>query len=331
MVLPLESGALFTSSSITPLGGFDGYHIGYQRVLVDHNGNGYEEHLFHMDDEEDLYDDYPSSPPDFRPLQGFEQRADIINEANLTLSSSKTIVDTLGTLRHPLLGMRYVAANLSSFSSLSNQYPITIFGIVTDLTRVIETQQTLDNVLSITKYDYQSSAYHYQPWKITTTNSDGKQYSSQLKYMSEYSPSTALRDTFIKRNILTIPYETLSFEGATQIGGGRTEFAFYKADGTLGSGVGADPYPRYQKKYEITTSGSGWGTGSWSTEMTHNSYTSDGLIKSKTKKGWSPTTYTYDANKLLKTTTYQGHTTERFYKTGTRLLDKIRGGRWDRS
>ena len=320
----LESGALFTSSSINPLGGFDGYHVGYQRVLVGYNGNGFEEHLFHMDDEEDLYDDYPTTPPNFRPLQGIEQRVNIQDQNKVTLQSSMNVLDVLPTLLHYLVGTRFEVVNLSSFGALNNQYPHNTYNIITDSKRILHAEQTLDNVLSIIDYEYQSNSYHYQPWKITTTNSDGTQYSSQFKYLSEYSLSTALRDTFIDRNIVAIPYETLSFEGSTQIGGGRTEFDFYKADGTLGTGVGADPYPHYQMKYEITTSGSGWASGSWSTELTNILYTSDGLIKSKTKKGWSPTIYTYDANKLLKTTTYQGHTTERFYKTGTRLLDKIR-------
>ena len=320
-----DATALFRSTSLIPLGGFDGYHIGYREVIEDHGDNGSIYHQFYTEDPANIYAQYPAIPPTYRPKEATPKQSKVRNENGSIEQSSTTYLDSMTNMEVTLPGLRYVVDNLASFGHLTDKYPITTYALKTDLERPIRQNATTDGVTTSTTYVYNNSNIHFNPQQVKMTNSDGTSYRTDYKYTIEYSLNAVIQDTFEKRNMISIPYQTYHRFGSsnTPINGSRVQYDMYKANGIQGTGVGADPYPRFIQEYQRTwTNGVlSPASGAWTTELTRINYTPDGLVKTENTTGWNNTTYTYQ-NKLLTSKTYIGHTSSYLYHLGSRLLDR---------
>ncbi len=318
--------ALFRSNSLLPLTGYDGSHIGYDRVLVHYNGSGTMEHRFYTDFSGIMPDPhYPPEPPQYKPKVGVDYESHVRTSNNTEIQYTDTKHELHTANSYGLLGTPYTVENLSDFSgyNFSNyEYPYNIYTIRSNIMRPIRVITTLDDVIDTTLLAYEvSDTMVFSPIKITTSNSDGTVYENHTRYTSQYigGIDTALSN----RNMISIPYASFTLVNGDTIAGSQIVFDHYKTTGFLGQDTGSDPFPHYFKQYQRTWNNGVLQPGQWSTELTIESYNSFGQIKQSRSKGWLSRSNTYNADKLLATQSFNGFTTTFEYYPNSRLLNKI--------
>jgi len=320
----LGKNAVFRSESIAPIAGFDGSHIGYERVIVSHNGSGSEEHIFYPDYSNVFPDPiYPPEPPQYKAQAGMMKSSFVYTQAATEIQSTNTIHEVEN--RSYLNGLAYTVDDLSDFSGNNlPDYPYNQYTLATDIIRPIEVVTHLDQVYDTTNYNYDLSHPHFNPQKITTSNSNGTVYENLIDYTVNYTGATGVSSALSDRNIVSLPYASYTLANGDTIVGSRLTFDLFTATGALGGGTGSDPLPHFIEKYERTWTDDLLQPGHWSTEMTIKEYNQFAQIKTSQQKGWSDQTYVYDASdKVLKSKTFSGFTTAYDYYPNSRLIQTI--------
>ena len=282
---------VFFDNSIVPLSGFQGNHIGYARVIEDHEGNGWKEFKFFTEDEDIdpsfSYDmpNYPYPPEQLRVIFGNEKESSSFKETGEKIESLKQ-----GALEAPytfsngtMLKSTYrpvAVEGPNGSQGLSTAAMWYVYKIRNRIPYLVDVSEyDLDGVVKTTTYEYNGINLtdpllrHYFPTAVQFNNSDGKQYRTETFYAPEMGESA-----LTNRYMIGIPVKETKLVNGNIVGGYRKAY-------------NGDAYPiRY---YEILQGGGELQRG----EIT--SYNAQGFPNNFIPMGFSQVNYQWGANRML--------------------------------
>ena len=145
-------GTWFRASSIVPLGSFEGYHVGYKRVLEKQNGNGYVEHNF-FTEVRNTSVDFPMPPDPPTVLNGKLSQQSYYNESGIEVkkientphsSDQKTIAPGYA------YKLFYRDVDCSPYSNTTQAlFKVTSYPLTTTYYRLKESIKYLDGVKAV--------------------------------------------------------------------------------------------------------------------------------------------------------------------------------------
>ncbi|MEM6767657.1 MAG: RHS repeat domain-containing protein, partial [Bacteroidota bacterium] len=214
---------LIQSSPVTPMGNFQGNHIGYRRVVEGMEGNGYTEHLFTIEPNiKTLTDSYPYSPQEFLAKDG---------KPYMVKTYKQGSGEALQTIRYESQSdlYTYIPGNMyKAYQTVVSQagggsntyYSFKPYKIRTAPYRIRKETRILDQVTASTSYEYDAQKRHLFPTKTITTNSDGRIMEERVKYPAEYVHSLAFGEgsqvriqDLLDLHMIGVPVETQQWEG----------------------------------------------------------------------------------------------------------------------
>ncbi len=333
--------ASWKSTSITPMGNFEGYHIGYKRVVEEFNGNGKTIYTFLADELPSPYSyNFPSPPEPVRVRNSNVSTTQVANAANAVVSSSSITprANSYFTFAdQPVKGLKILVSPVcygSGWSGSVTAYLVTPYSIRTGIYQVESKIETTDGVSTQTTYGYQTAGQYLFPKTITTKNSDQVTQVVDNTYPADV-PVTAFNyipDSLTIRNIINHPVETKILVNGVQVDGTKTEWRFFDATGPT-SLPSIYLYPWKFSRYEQTWNSAGTlQTGVMETQSTVDQYYIGGTAQigagyplKWTKANWPSEIYEWELGGLLKKRTYQGFVKEYTWIPSTRLLQQSKG------
>ncbi|NJL75160.1 MAG: hypothetical protein HC892_09115 [Saprospiraceae bacterium] len=277
------SGLTFFATSVTPLANFNGYTVGYQRVVTSSTGNGKTEYFHHVefDSTFDPAQSYPYSPDIARVRDGNVKAVKTYKESDanipIQIAENQILNESYEYLTDHIIykGYGYPVYRPDN-TFLGDAIYIKSYQVRTAPFRMQTIINTLDNVTTTTSYTYDPTNQHLQPITETTTNSDGTQYRTGKKYVFD-QPGGAYQD-MIAKNIIAQPI--LVSQEAIRNGVvsflGDTELFYQRFDQNTGllNNSSADSHPRlsYLEEFQITWDANGQSVEQVSLEQTINSY-----------------------------------------------------------
>ena len=339
------NGVIFFDQSYVPLSSFDGRHVTYSHVKESLNGNGYKTYKYISSiDYQNFYNPtYPATPAKLNPYHGKPTYVKQYNENNAIIAETNTAAQG-NPLTYTLPNTIYKFTSGITFkgtpsfpgsggnsSELHRMYLSIPYQMETSVYRVAQVEEIIDNVSTITTYEYDYDYFdgnpendHYFPTKINITNSDSTTYTTHNEYPFNFSG--AVYDSMVSRNMIATPIRTTIEVDGNQIDGSYQICDFFNSSGAP-DGSGNDPiYPKIFQRYETTWDENGSPvTGIWDLQGTILEYDMTvGKPKRFQQHGWEEETYTWDAtNKQLKTRNYKDFTWTYNYHPNTRLLSEI--------
>ncbi|MEM1324971.1 MAG: DUF6443 domain-containing protein [Bacteroidota bacterium] len=336
--------ALFTSTSITPLANFDGYHIGYERVIERHdnneNGTSIYNYIVEQAPQNGTFP-YPIAPPlatvkntQLESVGHFRKDNTAVAQTNQSQDTGSDDYTSYDGVMFKIQDIPIPAppqggigcAPISAYQCYSMRTGQYLIGTV---------EETIDGVTTITTYDYADNLAHLAPTIERMTNSDGKVYETENKYVFNRGPFQAYTE-MIDRNIIATPYETTMsvIDNGTPIllSGTRTNHDFFDANGEPqgnANSAGADPYAHELFSFKRTFDENGNPTvGFWELEATVEKRFADGI---QGKSGYPEIAQTADwslkdsldyENGVLVSYTYGNHKRTQTLHPGTRMMAK---------
>lgn len=322
------------ATAITPLSSYQGYHVGYQRVIENHGTsssvNGRKIYEFHTESASNppssIFTQVPGLPT---VKHGKIASQSTQNSTGTILQNSTTIPDQdvhLTTL--PLLAYRYIVVPICS--SGSSQTVRITYPLRTVRYRVKSTTETIDGISTTFNMDYAdaASARRIQPRYTTNTNSDGKTYKTEQKFAYDYDISSSVKTRLLQYNMIGLPYEVNQYVNDVQVSGSRTEYQLVTSSTSAypstysWSTSGTLPYPRFIQNYEIGfgSNGSPTGTGSWVNQVEVETYYTNGLPKSRKTAGWADSELLEWSLGRLTKSTFKNYSKTYEYHSGTPLV-----------
>ncbi len=298
----------FSAFSLRSLHDFDGFYLGYENVMIDLNGVGFEKYIF----SKNLSSPVPNFPP--KPFQitetGFLEKNEILdNSSNLIMSN-----DPIYAENNSISDWFHVGHKNQLFWHLL-PYNLRINRFI----RITSEILYKDGITSNTYYTYNqnTSPPILGPVETSMTNSDGKTTVVKTKYTSQYAVpnSSSIKNELIAKNI-NIPYETTYEVDNNILDGKRTEFLFFNNNMLK---------PSYEKRYERTWNNTGaLESGSWITNKSYLTYyITNGKLWTYKDAGYEITSLTYDNKMNLTSKSYQTNTITYEYYTNSNLLKKV--------
>ena len=318
----LITTVIFNSNSIKPLSSLDGYHIGYENVTVDQNGNGQEKYTFVEEYTPIASTSYPAAPPIAKVYQGNLKQSQILNEAG-TLESQKVITrkynDYYSTAPGTVYKAAKVRARITANSGWTWRYVHKTYQNKTSIYRPSKIVNLLDGV-SETEDIYYESPTVYDRTRSTMTNSDGLVTEVKTYYTGDYE--TSLKNVFVDRNMIGIPYKTEKFVDGVHVDGNKTVFSNFRDDGVRTTSLSLSYFPRpyINQRWERTWVNGILQSGSWVDKSKLFRYRSNGLLYYMQDIGWSYRYFYYNSDKLITQTLYSSFREYFNYHSGTRLL-----------
>ncbi|MEO1625240.1 MAG: hypothetical protein AAFV25_08775, partial [Bacteroidota bacterium] len=250
--------ALFASTGVLPMSNSQGSHLTYSRVVEYLNGNGAKEYLMNTEMYgPDQFPTYPARPGMHLVQNGTVKEHRVLN-ANGTLESSKiTESYEAGPFQYTSIpGIKYAAVEVKTYngSSLSDSHTASKYDMRTNVYRPKRIISMIDGVTTTKDYKYHSQDAVLSPVEISYTNSDGKLHQTKIRYTVDYHLTAGLKNVFIKRNMIDIPYETVEYVDGIQVDGLRTYFSNFTSLGIRTTSVDLSYFPRPYtiRKYERT-------------------------------------------------------------------------------
>lgn len=318
-----DRSVLFTSFSVSPLSGFDGYHIGYARVVVDKNGIGSEEYKYNVEPESEPSTQFPTTPAPYRVESGALKESSSYDEGSQVVSTSSTTRNPGDTYQvfgnSSATGRMYaVRTNIPSYDHVTRKLIYRIYNkgyqIRTAIYRPKFVTSTVDGLTTVTEYGYHTN--NLLPNEVKTTDSDGV----ERKIVTQFAASSSVaRAAVAKYNLRHLPYITEQYHGEDKVAATRLDYRYYRADGASPSSStsGRLDIPRLYKTYQYGTTWDATGEEADSDERlkaTYLRYTPEGQLAEYRDEGWGATTLTYE-NKKLKSKTFGGHTASYAYES----------------
>ncbi|AEE49720.1 RHS repeat-associated core domain-containing protein [Haliscomenobacter hydrossis] len=326
----------FQDVSVVPMGSYDGYHIGYQRVVESLNGNGKNVFLYWTEE--------PTSfiPTDFPAAPGLAAVSRGENVSTTIQHENGQILEQVANTKNGDVYSNTASVVFKVYKAklCTNQFIVgaTRYYPRTAPYRLAQQTTYKDGISTTTTYTYANAAAgHLAPIaRNFYTNSDGKIHSTYYYYAHEMSNRSSAPPAYAElkaRNMITIPLEQVEYVDGVQVKGTRTEYGFFNSSGnnvaSLSSGV--HPYPYKFWNYEMTWDASNMvsisGSDGWLLRGTINTYhpdagTGKGYPKQFTQTNWSPETYEWK-NGLITQRTYNNFVWKYRYYSGTRLMSGI--------
>ncbi len=311
--------------SVVPLAGFDGYHIGYERVVETKPSNGYTEYL-HSAEIGSTVITYPQTPDPYRAQNGKLDEVKIYNQSNTVLqSTTNTYTSTytsLGTSPFKVFSFRHPNAGFGNacFYSKAESYTVrTGFNLISNEAKYA------DGMNYSTGYVYSLNNQLY-PTQVNTTNSDGKVHSTRYAYAADIlTPNVG--NTIRSQNRILPAWRTLKYVDNVLVDGNYTAFSYFNTSGMPenSSTITDFVYPRHEYLYEYTwdqngavVTGFGWKIMSTVDKI----QTNVGMPAEITIDGWvDPIELEWNLSGTQKKWTFIDHEKNYTYKAGSDLLD----------
>ena len=309
---------IIRSDAIQSLNSFEGYHIGYNSVLVEYNGNGSQRFDFHTDIAPTTPTTYPFKPELPRSLMGQQRLNEIYTQSNSLIASSENILRE-GFIQNST-AVNYVVSYyddiINLLEGLSNQrMKSKLYVINNGLYRPDSVIVTKDGIKTTQSFKYFSNS-HLNPTSVTSQDIQGLNvYTTNTEYTSDYPTSmTGERQALIDRNII-IPYKTESFKNDLKLTEEESTFALFSTHPRLAKTETS--HFEYNESLDAIVD-------TETNTLDYKTYNSKGLLTAFTKNGFTiDNTFEYFSNSLLKSSAFGQHKKEFEYESGTRLLSKI--------
>ena len=322
--------AVFVAYSLTPLSNFNGYHIGYGRVVVDYNGIGEQELLFGLENLTSSSSAFPAKPANFSIIDGVLKESHQYAEGSTTPVASTTIsqyssdgYQTFG--ESSATGYIYAARKLKVHDGGSGAKEINFwnkYSIRTGVFRPGKIVSQVDGITTVNTYAYGATVL--LPKDVVSTNSSGTESVTNTTYYSGEHPDPKLREKFTKYNILYLPFKNQIRVNNVLVDASETTFRFYSTSGLSPSTdyAGKLDVPRIYQQTQIeksyNSSGSLTGSDDYKVLSTILEYTSDGRPALSQEDGWSTTRVVYNSKKLPTSKIFRSHQEDYEYE-GNRL------------
>ncbi|AEE51476.1 RHS repeat domain-containing protein [Haliscomenobacter hydrossis] len=319
-----------SDEAIVPLSTYNGYHVGYQRVVENLNGNGKVVYTYDTEELPYVAPTYPYTPEKAVVARG-QMLSETTRNAGDQILTQTSIAKNNDTYSEPVELKKVIRTKLCGSWML---YSFAMYRPRTAPYRIANETVAKDGINTTTTYTYANvSAQHLAPITSAFTNSDGKTSVTNYYYAHEMSNRSGASPVYAElknRNMITIPLEETESIAGVQVKGSRAEYGFFNSSGNnvASGGSGIHPYPYKFWNYEMTWNASNMvsisGSDGWVLRGTINSYHPDSgsgkaYPKQFTQTGWSPETYEWQ-NGLITQKTYRQHTQTYTYIPGTRLL-----------
>ncbi len=298
----------FHANTIVPLGGYDGRHIGYSRVIEHHNELGSIEYNYFLDNTilpQGILNPPLAPPAHHSNMQSSETKnnnEDIVAFSNNAYEPLPTLQSNPSTeVFNPYKQKSYTFFGCSNPTTFRVTKP---YSLESSRIRVLQTISSLDGVSTVTKYEYNQDLKHNFPTATSVTNSDGKVHRTETKYAHETTQSNQV--DLLNKHMIGIPLEQRKYVDGVLQGGHRIRYINF-ATGT---------YPKYF--YEILNDNS--------ERLKHTiiNYNSNGLPTGSTSLGFPEVSYTYETNDLVETKIWDNNFTTTYkYYDNTRLLKTV--------
>lgn len=330
------------SNAVVPLYSMNGYHISYERVIENFNGNGKNIYTFLIETPPVPYPEIPMAPVKALIYAGAPLTTTSYAATNAVVQSSTTTYngsqDAYYDMQPNMFSARlfYICTPQGSPGG-SSGLELKKTTYYTHRSRIAPRPLTItsvvDGITTVKNIGYDPTSRFLAPTAEWTINSDGKQTRSENKYVHDLSAGS-IRQYLLDRNMIAEPYEVNTYvggsngTGGTQTNGMRKTFASFNSTGAFVSTTAcaaADHVRPYQfSSFEMTYIGSSPSSFGFDLRGTINSYNALGLPTSYTAANWLPETYTWSSSGLALTKTYNGYVTEYSYLAGTRILTKMK-------
>ncbi|MEL6863610.1 MAG: DUF6443 domain-containing protein, partial [Bacteroidota bacterium] len=269
---------LYYDNSIVPLSSFDGYHIGYLRVVEQHSLSG--QSIYSYEDERAPTEPfspnvrennfYPIPPAPYRKKAGQVYQSSHWGSAGAIASEVNTVNnDPYEQNADFFIKTGYISRGSAGALPVWNAYYIR-----TGIYRLASVQNTRDGVVVNTTYDYNTNGDHLAPVAMTMINSDDKVHRTAYQYAHELG-----NQVMIDAHMIGIPLEQKKYVDGQLQGGGKLVY-----DGSSG-------HLQAHQYYEILKDDSEL------LRVTMN-YNPDGTPLSKTNRGYAAEIYTWDNYRL---------------------------------
>ena len=284
----------FRSSSITPLGNFEGFHIGYKRVVESIAGNGATEYNYFIESRP-LHSVIPVAPEPPTYKNGKVEKISYSKEGGEEI---KSIENT--PIKDPVYftapGVAYTLYKWG-FTCIDNGtvtvYKTTEYPLKTAYYRLESTETIQDGVTSLSSYEY-DNLLHTNLTASEIINSDGEVHRMEYSYAHEEG------NNYMQiHNMVGIPITEKKIVGGV-VGGTKTTFT---------SG-----FPTAQSTF--------LGDGSLLPRSTISGYTAEGYPEDYTYMGYPTEDYTWNSNTLT-SRTFEGWNWGYTYFPGSKILNGI--------
>lgn len=280
----------FISSKSDPFDiNFMGPHISYSKVIEsDGNGNSINEFNDYKSYKELLNQDeqviFPA-PPKMQSILGGNKKSVTITDSNNTIVSIKNTNYNYIKQNTSVNALNAVRINLGI---ITNVY--TIEGQTKTLKSETETVALKGGDVTTTKdYEY-TGLNHFQPTKITTTNSQGEQLISKMYYPNDLQGEPLMLE-LITQNRKANPIRTENYNGTTKLSEQKMSYAKDASTSYLTlpkSTFGA----KFPNNFPTIAT-----IGNLEKKLTYDSYDATGNLTQYTPEGGAPVTIIWGYNK----------------------------------
>ncbi len=302
----------WVESSIAPLGGFEGNHIGYSLVQEYYNANGtgyYTNYQYHVEAAEPILD-LPLTP-----LQPRISSGELEVKTHWDNDNLEKVAEEINTAKADTDDKSYGEFfKCVGYNKGVNTHPVSykkFYQIRNRPYRLSKVESWNDGIKSETNYTYDAQNRFYAPTEVTTTNSDGKIVKTKT-YYAHNAPSSHPNNGFqravlVNKFMIGIPLQTEQFVNNIQVGGSILEYTF------SGSASIPLPYKAYSLNKDLTTK----------LNITVDTYV-NGLPTSMTKAGYTlAQTYSWDTYGRLTGKAFGGLSSSITYHGTSSLVHQI--------
>ncbi|MBK8506124.1 MAG: hypothetical protein IPL46_30360 [Saprospiraceae bacterium] len=317
----------FRDISVVPLAGFDGYHIGYERVVEIKPGHGSTEHLMLVEPRAGTMS-YPQVPDVFVARNGQVDEINTFNQGNTLLKSTTNgytySYKWLTTSPFKVFYFKQTAGQITCFYFRVATYPVR-----TAYNLLINKSEYLDGMQHSTTYQYNTNDQLFPITEIIN-NSDGAVHRTEFSYAPTYINST-IKTKLEDQNRILPAWKTIKKVDGVNVDGDSTTYSFYSTSTGLPTGSATTLlYPHKNYRYEMSWDAAGSTVGkTWKLQMTIDKYQLNsgvpaqdlGLPAEVTIDGWTDKIkYQWTASGQQKKWTFKDHSKGYAYYTGSDLL-----------
>ncbi len=301
--------------SLAPLTSFEGYHIGYTRVEIEHNGNGTTVQTFKTEDFNHT-PGYPSTGLQARVLAGSHDSTAILDSGDNLVSYDRSVEKN--DFYQNLGGINI---RLKKITGIPTNYTYKVYNNVTrNYFRPDTAINYLDGVEVKSDYVYGNN-YFLGPTQIRFNDSKGFAYFTSLFYLSTYAEDDELKDYFIDHHMVGIPYQELKKPGFYNLKGNRTLWSAYSNSTGLAQSdtSNAIPYAQHEQTLDVDIS-TNPPTGSWRSLTEHLQYDMRyGFATQSQDDGWKINYSIYDNLGNMTTDSFENYVNKYEFFPGSKL------------
>ncbi len=310
--------------AVVPLGGFDGYHIGYTRVVEKKESHGHTEYLFTVEPRVQL-NTYPQVPELFLVKNGQRDNTIVKKENDAQVqSSTNTYTSAYTNLGSQSLKVFYFKHGPDPFGTTCYYIKAVLYPIRTGYNLISKEVVDRDGMQYTISHGY-SINDQLAPTSQEVTNSDGDVHRTEMSYASTYSGSSTVKNKLLEQNRIVPAWKTVKKVDNVEVDGDSTLYSFFTTSGTPTTSSTTALYAHKKYRYEMSWDNSGSAVvDDWQLQSTVDKYQVNvGSPAEVTIDGWSdPLELTWKSSGKLLQWKFIDHNKIYTYYTGSDLLEE---------